>query len=129
MVYPESAPNDWIRLLREQCVPALIFPLYDKDLNAGETLKKGHYHVMILFDSVKTSEQEKEVFEVIGGIGIQPIKSAKAYARYLYYLDNPEKAQYDIENVVSCSYADYQTMISITTDKYSAIGEMIESCL
>ena len=84
---------------------------------------------MILFDGVKTSEQAKEVFEVIGGIGIQPIKSAQAYARYLYYLNNPEKAQYDIENVVSCSDADYQTMISITTDKYSTIGEMIESCL
>ncbi|MBD5135809.1 MAG: hypothetical protein HDT39_07590 [Lachnospiraceae bacterium] len=39
VVYPESAPNDWIRLLQEQCVPALIFPLYDKYLNADGILK------------------------------------------------------------------------------------------
>lgn len=40
VVYPESAPADWIRLLQEQCVPALISPLHDKDLNTDGTPKK-----------------------------------------------------------------------------------------
>lgn len=71
VVYPESAPIDWIRLLQEQCVPALISPLHDKDLNTDGTLKKEHFHVMILFDGVKTSEQAQEVFSVIGGVGIE----------------------------------------------------------
>ena len=74
-------------------------------------------------------EQAQEVFSVIGGVGIETIKCARAYARYLCHLDNPEKAQYDMENVISCSGADYQTMINLATDKYSAIGEMIEFCL
>ncbi|MDD6305347.1 MAG: replication protein [Clostridiales bacterium] len=129
VVYPDSAPADWILKLQEQCVPALISPLHDKDINADGTLKKEHYHVMILFDGVKTSEQAQEVFSVIGGVGIEPIKCARAYARYLCHLDNPEKAQYNIEDVISCSGADYYTMINLATDKYSAIGEMIEFCL
>ena len=33
---------------------------------------------MILFDGVKTSEQAQEVFSVIGGVGIEPIKCARA---------------------------------------------------
>lgn len=34
-----------------------------------------------------------------------------------------------MEDVISCSGADYQTMINLATDKYSAIGEMTEFCL
>ena len=129
MVYPESAPDDWIIKLQEQCVPALISPLHDKDINADGTRKKEHYHVMILFEGVKTCEQAKEVFSVIGGVGIEPLKCTRAYARYLCHLDNPEKAKYDMANVISCSGADYMAMISLAMDKYSAIGEMIEFCI
>lgn len=129
VVYPESAPADWITLLQEQCVPALISPLHNKDINADGTTKKEHYHVMILFDGVKTIEQAGEVFSIISGVGIEPVKSVKAYARYLCHLDNPDKAQYDTTEVISCSGADYNIIISLATDKYSAIGEMIEFCL
>ena len=74
-------------------------------------------------------EQAQEVFSVIGGVGMEPLKCARAYARYLCHLDNPEKAQYETADVISCSGADYQTMINLATDKYSAIGEMIDFCL
>lgn len=126
VVYPESAPVDWIYLLREQCVPALVSPLHDKDLNNDGTIKKEHYHVMLLFDGVKTQEQAKEVFDAIGGVGIEVVKSVRAYARYLCHLDNPEKAQYSINDVIECAGVDYQTIINLASDKYSAIGEMIE---
>lgn len=129
VVYPESAPDEWIMKLQEQCVPALISPLHDKDINADGTRKKEHHHVIILFEGLKTCEQAKEVFSVISGVGIEPLKCTRAYARYLCHLDNPEKAQYDIEDVISCSGADYMAMISLATDKYSAIGEMIEFCI
>lgn len=38
--YPESAPVDWVRLLQEQSVPALISPLHDKDIYTDGTSKK-----------------------------------------------------------------------------------------
>ena len=129
MVYPESAPNDWIITLKEQCVPALISPLHNLDVNSDGTPKKEHYHVMILFDGVKTKEQAKEVFDTIGGVGIEAVKSVRAYARYLCHLDNPEKAQYSINDVIECAGVDYYTMINLASDKYSAIGEMIEFTL
>ncbi len=129
VVYPESAPNDWIITLKEQCVPALISPLHNLDVNSDGTPKKEHYHVMILFDGVKTKEQAKEVFDTIGGVGIEAVKSVRAYARYLCHLDNPEKAQYSINDVIECAGVDYYTMINLASDKYSAIGEMIEFTL
>lgn len=129
VVYPESAPENWIMKLQEQCVPALISPLHDKDINADGTPKKEHYHVMLMFDGVKTERQAKEVFEVIGGVGIEALKCARAYARYLCHLDNPDKAQYEISDVISCAGVDYLTIINIASNKYVAIGEMLEFCL
>lgn len=129
VVYSESAPINWKMILQEQCVPALVSPIHDRDVNADGTIKKEHYHVMILFDGVKTQEQAKEIFAVIGGVGVEPVKSARAYARYLCHLDSPDKVRYRIEDVLSLSGADYNTMIRLASDKYSAIGEMIEFCI
>lgn len=129
VVYPESAPTDWKLVLQEQCVPALVSPIHDRDMNTDGTIKKEHYHVMILFDGVKTKEQAKEVFAVIGGVGVEPVKSVRAYARYLCHLDSPDKVHYRTEDVLSLSGADYDTMIRLASDKYSAIGEMIEFCI
>lgn len=129
VVYPESAPTDWKMLLQEQCVPALVSPIHDRDINTDGTIKKEHYHVMILFDGVKTQEQAKEVFSVIGGVGVEPVKSVRAYARYLCHLDSPDKVRYQTEDVLSLSGADYNTMIRLASDKYSAMGEMIDFCI
>lgn len=129
VVYPESAPTNWKLVLQEQCVPALVSPVHDRDVNTDGTIKKEHYHVMILFDGVKTQEQAKKVFSVIGGIGVEPVKSVRAYARYLCHLDSPDKVHYSPEDVLSLSGADYDTMIRLASDKYSAIGEMIEFCI
>ena len=129
VVYPESAPTNWKSILEEHCVPAFISPLHNKDVDDEDNLKKEHYHVMILFEGCKTKEQAKEIFDSIGGVGVEAVKNSRAYARYLCHLDNKDKFQYDINDVISLSGADYNTMISLAKDKYTAIGEMIEFCL
>lgn len=128
VVYPESAPDNWQDILSDQFVPAFISPLHNKDLNPTGEVKKEHYHVMIMFDSVKTSEQAKVIFDLIGGVGCEVVNSIRGYARYLCHLDNPEKVQYSIECVRCLSGADYANVISLVTDKYKAIGEMIDFC-
>ena len=129
VLYPESAPNNWMSILEEQCAPAFISPLHDKDVDSENNPKKEHYHIMILFEGCKTKEQAKEIFDSIGGVGVEAVKNSRAYARYLCHLDNKDKFQYDINDVISLSGADYNTMISLSKDKYTAIGEMIEFCI
>lgn len=128
VVYPESAPDNWQDILSDQFVPAFISPLHNKDLNPTGEVKKEHFHVMIMFDSVKTCEQAKVIFDLIGGVGCEVVNSTRGYARYLCHLDNPEKAQYNIDDVRCLSGADYANVISLVTDKYKAIGEMIDFC-
>lgn len=129
VVYPESAPDDWLSLLAEQCVPAFVSPLHDQDLNPDGESKKPHYHVMLMFENVKTKEQAQEILnDLIGGVGLEVVQSLRGYARYLCHLDNPDKHQYDPEQVTSVSGADYMAAIGLPTDKYKAIGEMLDFC-
>lgn len=128
IVYTDSAPENWQEILARKMIPAFISPLHDKDINPYGEPKKPHYHVILMFDSVKTKEQAKEIFNLIGGVGCEAVNSIRGYARYLCHLDNPEKAQYPQEDVRSMCGADYSGTIGLVTDKYKAIKEMIAFC-
>lgn len=128
VVYPESAPEDWREILTQYKIPAFISPLHDKDMDPQKQPKKPHYHVMVMFEGKKSVEQIKEIFEAIGGVGMETVQSVRGYARYLCHMDNPEKAQYNPEDVISLGGADYPAIINLATDKYKAIDEMIDFC-
>lgn len=129
VVYPESSPDNWIDILRDMKFNALISPLHDKDVNpdSGE-IKKPHYHVLFLFDGPKTVAQAAEVASQIHGVGIEILNSVRGYARYLCHLDNPEKHQYSPDDVIVIGSEDYYNLISLPTDKYRLIKEMISWC-
>ena len=129
VVYPESAPSDWKEILSDNKVPCFISPLHDRDINPTGEPKKPHYHVMILFDNVKTTDQAQTIFSVIGGVGCEIVQSPRGYARYLCHLDNPEKAQYEPQDVTQYGGADYSATIGLATDKYKAVKEMIYWCM
>ena len=128
VIYPESAPALWRDILSDMLIPAFISPYHDKDINPTGEPKKPHYHVMIMFDSVKTVEQAREVFEKIGGVGCEVVNSLRGYARYLCHLDNPEKAQYSTDEVAMLCGADYISVIGLVTDKYKAIKDIMYFC-
>lgn len=129
VVYPESAPADWQDQLTNCFVPAFVSPLHDQDVNPTGEKKKPHYHVILMFDGVKTRDQASEIFNLIGGVGCEIVQSIRGYARYLCHLDNPEKVQYSAEDVRCFCGADYAGTIGLVTDKYKAIGEMIDFCV
>lgn len=129
VIYPESAPENWQDILTEQFVPAFISPLHNLDVNPTGEVKKEHYHVLLMFEGVKTNEQACEIFNKIGGVGCERVQSLRGYARYLCHLDNPEKHQYDTVDVRCLSGADYPSAIGLATDKYKAVGEIIDYCV
>lgn len=135
VVYPESAPSNWLDSIAELKIPIMISPLHDKDFNPKDPEtgisepKKPHYHVMACFEGNKTVDQVKAIFESFGGVGCEIVGSLRGYARYLCHLDNPEKAQYSIDEAKAFGGADFISAIGLPTDKYKAIGEMMEWCV
>lgn len=127
-VYLDSAPENWLDILRDAKVPLLVSPYHDKDVNANGEPKKPHYHVMWINEGKKSEEQAREFFQSFGGVGLEKIISLRGYGRYLCHQDNPEKAQYAQEDVQAFGGADYWSIVNLVTDKYKCIGEMIDYC-
>ena len=129
VVYPDSAntSDNWLDIVDNWHVNCLISPLHDKDINPDHNEpKKPHFHLMVCFESVKTCDQVKELFDQIGGVGLEIIQNLRNYARYLCHLDNPDKYQYDPDQVRVFGFDDYRSIIGLPSDKYKMIKEMIE---
>lgn len=125
VVYPESAPENWLSIISESKIPVFISPLHDCDKNPTGEDKKAHYHVMAMYEGVKSSDQAKAFFTSFGGVGCEVVNSVRGYARYLCHLDNPEKAQYSVNDIKSFGGADYMHIIGTQADKAKSIREMI----
>lgn len=128
IVYKESAPHNWQEILSEELVPALISPYHDRDINPTGEVKKAHWHVLIMFDGVKSLRQAQAIVDKIGGVGCRKINSLRGYARYLCHLDNPEKFQYETSEVSELCGADYNEIIQLQSDKYKIIEDMCNFC-
>lgn len=126
IVYPESAPDNWLDILRDSCLNIFISPLHDSDINPDGEIKKPHYHVLVMYDSMKSQKQFLEFAETFGGVGQEKVNSTRGYARYLCHLDNPEKHRYSENDVIVIGATDYLSIISLPTDKYENIREMID---
>lgn len=127
IIYPDSenTPDNWMGILQDMHIPCFISPLHDKDVSEDGNPKKPHYHLMTMYDSVKTKEQAIEVFQAIGGVGCEVVKTRRGHARYLCHLDDYNKAQYSKDDVIQFGGADYEEVISLISDKYAVLREMI----
>lgn len=126
ILYPESAPGNWREILDELFIEWVESPLHDKDVNPDGELKKSHWHILLMFPSVKTFEQVVEIIDVLNAPSPQKAMSAKGVVRYMLHLDNPEKFQYDKSELKSHGGADLSELIKPTSsDRYDLIKEMI----
>ena len=125
IIYDDSC----IDKINEMHLPCLISPLHDSDVNATGEKKKPHRHVLLIFDNVKSENQVREMCEEFGGVGLEYIQSLRSYSRYLCHLDNPEKAQYNINDVLSIGGIDYIQLINSSADEYATLTDMINYVL
>lgn len=102
IIYPESAPSDWKQIINDLKIQWCCI-LHDKDKNdkAENEIKKAHYHVILAFDSTKSYSQMKELSERLNAPIPQPCMSLKGAIEYLWHKNNPEKYQYN-KNEIEC---------------------------
>lgn len=128
LLYPESATEGWEEILIQTHIPAFLSPLHDSDKNSDGSPKKPHYHLLLMFDGLKSMAQARAIFEQLGGVGCEAVDSLRGMARYLCHLDNPEKAQYEPAAVRSFGDVDYFKIIASASSKYTAAKEIIFWC-
>lgn len=99
VVYPESAPVDWVDRLRQTGLQCAISPLHDKDLEPTGEPKKAHYHVIAAYSGPTSFNVVKRLTESLNAPIPQALEQVRGYYRYLTHRDNPEKYQYDERDI------------------------------
>lgn len=127
VVYPESAPKDWREQIDELHIEWIESPLHDRDVNATGEPKKAHWHVLVMYESVKTYEQVKELTDKLNAPRPEKCNGVKGLVRYMAHMDNPEKAQYNPADIVGHGGVDIADILRMSaSERYQLIAEMID---
>lgn len=98
--YPDSAPENWKEIIKATHIKTAISPLHDKDLNPTGDEKKAHWHIMLEYESLKSYDQVRELSDLINATIPQIVQSPVGMIRYFIHKDNPEKYQYNWEDII-----------------------------
>lgn len=110
ILYPESAPADWVERLSNCGVPCAVSPLHEFDVNPDGEIKKPHYHVILCYPGPTTFSSVKKFVSSLNCPIPEPLEAVRGYYRYFTHKDNPEKYQYsevDIRCFNGFSIRDY----------------------
>lgn len=124
VLYPDDLPADWVEKLQSLKVKIVLSPLHDKDLNDKGKPKKNHHHVILMFTTKKSAAQItgllKSIFVESNGViqGVATVIEKECIihdihttVRYLAHIDNPEKAQYDVNEIKGYNGADVMELL------------------
>ena len=107
LLYPDSTTYDAdkiIKALAEEHLTFALSPVHDKDVEKDGSIKKAHYHLLLAYTSATTLSNIRGWFKACGMPeselhSVRVCASGVGYFRYLIHKDNPEKAQYDANDI------------------------------
>lgn len=127
--YPDSAPENWQEIIDSWKVEAYVSPLHDKDLNGDNEEKKPHWHLVLVFSGNKSADQIQTLSDQLSKTKIVSQKNKVAdkriMVRYLVHYDNPEKFQYEIDDILEFCGADKLGFFSGEKEDDTAVREMM----
>lgn len=94
IVYPESAPQQWKKILQLSFVSTAISPLHSPDPDGSGEERKKHYHVLLDYDSLKSFEQVHSLAVSVNASRPIKIDNPSGYYQYMIHKNNPEKEQF-----------------------------------
>lgn len=112
LIYEESVNKDYIDILSKSGLKCCISPLHDKDIyTSGEKkgqLEKPHRHGIILFNGGRKLSAFEEYLEAINAYNtVEIITDPEAYRRYEFHIDDPDKYQYNEEDLIYINSTKY----------------------
>lgn len=113
VIYPESLPKDWLEGLQKTGLECAISPIHDKDIDPTGEPKKAHHHVIASWAGPTTFAVVKAITDSLNAPAPIALEQVRGYYRYLTHLDNPEKAQYnenDIKHLNGFNILNYTEM-------------------
>lgn len=129
IVYPESAPDHWRDFLDDLHIEWVESPLHEFDVNPTGEVKKPHWHILLMFGGVKSYDQVIEAIKPLNCPAPQRCHNAKSMVRYFAHLDNPDKFQYNLSDIVAHGGVDIADLLKPSSaERYTIIRDMCDYC-
>lgn len=131
VIYPgDSAPDNYAEIMDNMHLQWAESPLHDKDVNGDGLPKKAHKHIAVCFDGKKSYDQVLTIAQLVNGTVPQRTHNLQSLIRYFAHLDNPEKVQYSITDIVSHGGLDIKNVLAPnSSQRYDIIKEMMQFCV
>jgi len=125
VLYPESAPSDWVERLKISGLMAAISPLHDKDINPTGEPKKAHFHVLLVYSGPTTYNAVAKFTASLNATIPQALESVRGMYRYFSHKDNPEKYQYDETDIRAVNGFNIADLVELTKSEVNEIKSNI----
>jgi hypothetical protein len=137
-LYEESAPTDYLEILKSFQVSFALSPWHDHDnwskqdeldnpAHIAGTPKKKHRHGIFKFEGMKSFDQVKELTTKLNApIPIRTISITKS-VQYFVHKNDPEKYQYDKSEIIDYCFGveEYFTATATLLEKRQYLREMV----
>ena len=121
VAYPESCPKEFlIEKLKESGLQCAVSPLHDADINADETQKKAHWHIILNYNGPTSYDKVTKFTASLNATIPQGLEAIKGYYRYLTHKDNPEKTQYSEADIVTVNGFSIRDFVEMTRSEVTA---------
>lgn len=114
LVYPESAPADWVKKLQETGLQAAISPLHDKDIDPDGQPKKAHFHVIVCYSGPTSYNVVLSLTQSLGQPIPKPLEQVRGMYRYFTHMDNPDKFQYNAADISTLNGFNIMDFVDMT---------------
>lgn len=130
IIYKESTPSNYIEILENLHIPYILSPWHDKDVNmqTGE-FKKSHKHGALFFESLKSYSQVSELLveNLNSPSHIEVVMSPKGMYDYFTHASNPDKTEYNIEEIDSgCGFNLEKFLVNNKEEFSTQVIDLIE---
>lgn len=129
VVYPESAPENWIEQLQQTGLQCAISPLHDKDKDPTGESKKAHYHVIATYSGPTSFNVVKALTESFNAPIPQALEQVRGYYRYLTHKDNPEKYQYDEKDIRVVNGFNISDFVELSKSEVTEIKKSLQALI
>ena len=129
ILYPESAPDNWRNYLVETGLPCAISPLHDKDIDPNGESKKAHYHILLCFPGPTTFKQVSRITTDLNCPIPKRVLSIVGIYRYFTHKDNPDKYQYQEQEISVVNGFDVREYNQITTSQKIILMKTIQKLI
>lgn len=130
VLYPESAPTNWKEILQNTGLEFAISPLHDRDINeATGEIKKSHYHILLCFPGPTTFNKVNNICNSLNCPIPKRVLSVVGIYRYFTHKDNPDKAQYNEEDIIQMNGFDINDITGMTSSQTIAIKKAVQKII